>query len=213
MIRICKNADKPQTLDKGYNRDEVCKQLLMDQNDKCYLCERHLTTDYQVEHFKSQANNGDLKQTWENLFVACGYCNNKKSNKYDDILNPNHNDIETIIKHSNDFVNQKVIFNSDHATSEVLSTIQLLNLLFNGKLPYRNCREQRFYDEFIQKMNFFSYAVNEYMSGKKEDYYPVIKELLDIRSEYLGFKYAIIHSNDLLKHDFGDMTIWNKKGE
>ena len=80
-----------------------------------------------------------------------------------------------------------------------------MNLLFNGKLSYRNCREQRFYDEFIQKMNFFSYVVDEYMSGKKEQ--------LDIRSEYLGFKYAIIHSNDLLKHDFGDMTIWNKKGE
>lgn len=30
MIRICKNADKPQTLDKSYNTDEVCKQLLMD---------------------------------------------------------------------------------------------------------------------------------------------------------------------------------------
>ena len=44
MIRICKNADKPQTLDKSYNTDEVCKQLLMDQNDKCYLWERHLTT-------------------------------------------------------------------------------------------------------------------------------------------------------------------------
>ena len=36
----------------------------------------------------------------------------------------------------------------------------------------------------------------------KEYYYPVIKEQLDIRSEYLGFKYAIIHSNDLLKHEF-----------
>ena len=35
----------------------------------------------------------------------------------------------------------------------------------------RNCREQRFYDEFIQKMNFFSYVVDEYMSGKKEYYY------------------------------------------
>lgn len=50
-------------------------------------------------------------------------------------------------------------------------------------------------------MNFFSYVVDEYMSGEKEYYYPVIKEQLDIRSEYLGFKYAIIHSNDLLKHD------------
>ena len=152
MIRICKNADKPQTLDKSYNTDEVCKQLLMDQNDKCYLCERRLTTDYQVEHFKSQANNGDLKQTWENLFVACGYCNNKKSNKYDDILDPTQYDIETIIEHSNDFVNQKAIFDSDNRTSEVLLTIKLLNLLFNGKLSYRNCREQRFYDEFIQKI-------------------------------------------------------------
>ena len=33
---------------------------------------------------------------------------------------------------------------------------------------------------------------------RKNIIYPVIKEQLDIRSEYLGFKYAIIHSNDLL---------------
>lgn len=162
-------------------------------------------TNHQVERH--------IFQLRQNLFVACGYCNNKKSNKYDDILDPTQYDIETIIEHSNDFVNQKAIFDSDNRTSEVLSTIKLLNLLFNGKLSYRNCREQRFYDEFIQKMNFFSYVVDEYMSGEKEYYYPVIKEQLDIRSEYLGFKYAIIHSNDLLKHDFGDMTIWNKKGE
>lgn len=57
---------------------------------------------------------------------------------------------------------------------EVLSTIKLLNLLFNGKLSYRNCREQRFYDEFIQN-EFLSYVVDEYMSGEKEYYYPVIK--------------------------------------
>lgn len=213
MIRICKNTDKPKTLDRSYNTDEVCKQLLVDQNDKCYLCERHLTTDYQVEHFKSRANNEGLIQKWENLFVACGYCNNKKSNKYDDILDPTFHNVEAIIKHSNDFVNQKVIFSSDIDSSEILSTIGLLNILFNGKLPYRNCREQRFYDEFVQKMNFFSYAVDEYIAGKKEEYYPIIKELLDIHSEYLGFKYAIIHNSNLLKCDFGNLTIWNKKGE
>lgn len=213
MIRICKNAEKPQTLDKSYNTDEVCKQLLRDQHDKCYLCERHLTTDYQVEHLKSKANHGDSIQMWENLFVACGYCNNKKADKYDDILEPTSHNIEVLIKHFTDFANQKVIFSSDDTSSEVLSTIQLLKLLFNGKLPYRNCREQRFYDEFVQKMNFFSYAVDNYIAGKREEYYPVIKELLDIHSEYLGFKYAIVHSNNLLKRDFVDMTIWNKKGD
>lgn len=213
MIRICKKADSPLTLDKSYNTDEVCEQLLIDQNEKCYLCERHLTADYQVEHFKSQANNPGLIRTWNNLFISCGYCNSKKSNKYDDILDPTSHNIEVLIKHSNDFVNQKVIFSSDEVSSEVLSTIQLLNLLFNGKLPYRNYREQRFYDALIQKMNFFSYAIDEYLAGNKEKYYPVIKEQLDIHSEYLGFKYAIIHSNHLLKRDFGDMTIWNKKQE
>lgn len=212
MIRICKNAEKPQTLGKSYNTDEVCKQLLSDQNDKCYLCERHLTTDYQIEHLRSKAKHADLTQSWENLFVACGYCNNKKSDKFDDILEPTSHNIEAIIKHAMDFANQKVVFSSDDTSSQVLSTIQLLNLLFNGKLPYRNCREQRFYDEFIRKMNFFSYAVDNYIAGKKEEYYPVIKELLDIHSEYLGFKYAIVQNNSLLKRDFEDRTIWNKKG-
>jgi len=211
MIRICKTADRPQTLDKSYRADEVCKQLLRDQNDKCYLCERHLTTDYQVEHFKSQANSEGLKQAWENLFVACGYCNSRKSDKYDDILDPTCCDIEAVIEHSNDFAKQKALFNSDDTAPETLSTIQLLNVLFNGRLPYRNVREQRFYEEFLQKMNVFSNAVDHYMSGKKEEFYPVIKEQLDIRSEYLGFKYAIVHGNKLLERDFGTMTVWNKK--
>lgn len=213
MIRICKNTEKPEALDRGYNTEEVCRQLLADQKDKCYLCERSVPIDYQVEHLKSQANHPELSQTWENLFAVCGYCNNKKSNKFDGMLEPHLHDIEVIITHANDFVNQKVKFSSDDISSGALSTIQLLNLLFNGKLSYRNYREQRFYDEFIQKLNFFSYAIDEYMAGKREEYYPIIQELLDIHSEYLGFKYAIIHSNKLLKQDFGKITIWNKKGE
>lgn len=213
MIRVSKNAEKPHSLNKAYNTEEVCRQLLLDQNDKCYLCERYIQTDYQVEHLRSQASHPDLVQAWGNLFAVCSYCNHKKSNKFDDILDPATCDIEIIIRHANDFINQKVIFSSDDTSTEVLSTIQLLNLLFNGKSLCRNCREQRFYDEFIRKLNFFSYAVDEYTAGKKEEFYPVLREQLDIQSEYLGFKYAIIHNNQLLKHDFGNMTIWNKKGE
>lgn len=211
MIRICKCPERPQTLDKSYNTDEICAQLLTDQNNKCYLCERRLGTDYQVEHFKSQANNADLVRTWENLFAACSYCNNKKSSRFDNILDPTSYDIEIVIRHSNDFINQKVLFSSDDTSSNVDSTIQLLSLLFNGKLQYRNCREQQFYDGFIRKLNFFSYAVDEYLAGNQEKYFPIIKEQLDIHSEYLGFKYAIIHGNKLLKRDFEHLTIWNKK--
>lgn len=213
MIRIGKSADKPRELDKGYNAEEVCKRLLAEQHEKCYLCERRLSTDYQVEHLKSQVNHPDLVHEWGNLYVACSYCNAKKSSKFDDILNPSVHDIEIIIRQTNDFVRQKVVFSSGDTSSEVRSTVQLLDLLFNGKLLCRNCREQRFYDEFIRKMNFFSFAVDRYIAGEKEKYYPVIEEQLAISGEYLGFKYAIVHSNDLLKEDFGNKTNWNKKRE
>lgn len=210
MIRISKSSDRPQTLDKSYNTDEICSRLLADQNDKCYLCERCMDTDYEVEHFKSQANNTDLVQTWENLFAACSYCNGKKSNRFDHILNPTHYNMESLIHHSVDFIHQQVVLTSTDASVDASSTIELLSLIFNGRLKFRNLREQRFYNKFIQKLNFFSFAVDQYLSGKHDEFFPIIKEQLDIHSEYLGFKYAIIHSNKLLKQDFGSMTIWNK---
>lgn len=46
MIRIGKSTDKPRDLDKGYNAEEVCKRLLVEQYKKCYVCERRLSTDY-----------------------------------------------------------------------------------------------------------------------------------------------------------------------
>lgn len=212
MIRVRKCASTPSCLQKGYNAEEVCRQLLADQDEKCYLCERHLGTNYQVEHLSSQNNTApELVNEWGNLYAACEYCNNKKSDRYDLVLRPDKYNIEEIILHQVDFRQKKVLFKSSWDSAEVSRTIQLLSLLFNGKLAFRNLREQRFYDEFIRALNVFQNAIDKYLNGLKEEYYPVIKESLDIKSEYLGFKYAIIMDNPALRKDFEDLIKWNKQ--
>ena len=99
MIRVTKAEQAPDDLEKkGYKSDDVNRLLLSDQNDKCYICERKLTTDYEVEHLHSQKNNPLMKDDWNNLFIACKYCNDKKGDRFDNILNPCKNNIEDIIR-------------------------------------------------------------------------------------------------------------------
>lgn len=51
MIKVYKSDKAPEKLaEAGYTCEEVKQAILNDQKDKCYLCERKVTTDYQVEH-------------------------------------------------------------------------------------------------------------------------------------------------------------------
>ncbi len=212
MIRVRKSNIAPDALVQGYNADGVCEQLLADQDDKCYLCERRLKTNYQVEHLASQKNTDpQYVNDWNNLFVACEYCNRKKSDSYDHILSPFKYNLEDIIRHQVSFMQKIVEFESDDKSREVEETIQLLSLLFNGKLSFRNLREQRFYDEFVRKLNSFQAMIDKYLRGEREEYRQAIIEQLDIRSEYLGFKYTIIMENAVLKQDFAVYVQWNRK--
>lgn len=80
MIRIRKSSIVPTELStKGYGANSVQAAILVDQDDKCYLCERKRSTDFQVEHLQSRENCPKKENCWDNLFIACGYCNQKKS--------------------------------------------------------------------------------------------------------------------------------------
>ena len=49
MIKVYKSDKAPEKLaEAGYTCDEVKQAILNDQKDKCYLCERKVTTDYQA---------------------------------------------------------------------------------------------------------------------------------------------------------------------
>lgn len=215
MIRVRKCDNAPEALKTAYNHEDVCKQLLEDQDDKCYLCERHVTTNYQVEHYRSRNHAHGLVKEWTNLYVSCEYCNGKKSDSFDNILQPNMHNIEAIIQHENFFSDKNAVFSSEDTSISVLQTIELLTRLFNGKKigtkRIRNFKEERFYEEYRQKINIFLKAIDEYISTREDKYREIIEEQLDIKKEFLGFKYAIIQQNPLLKREFGHLTVWNKQ--
>lgn len=213
MIRIRKSNLIPESLQKEgcteYNREDVKKQLLADQYEKCYICERKLITDCQIEHFKSQKEYPHLKTEWTNLLLSCNYCNGKKSNKYDGLLNPIENPIEEFIEHIDDFPRKKVLFRSKRDDVETINTIKLLSVIFNGTGISRKILEERFYEYYLSRLNSFKKLVDLFLTNPTEDYRKAIIERLQIDREFLGFKYRIIKNYPTLEHEFGEYINWN----
>lgn len=214
MIRVRKNITAPKSLSttKKYDGEDVLRQLEEDHYKKCYLCERHLTTDFEVEHLLSRENYSDLEQNWENLFWSCGYCNRKKSDKFDDILNPVNENIEEEIQQTINFNDKQVCFKPLKETNEHNKTCLLLTRIHNGRTnKLRTKREENFFEEVLKSINNFERIVCEYLSNPTEGNSSIVKEELQIEKEYLGIKYWIIKSNPQLCEVFGNELVWNKQ--
>ena len=205
MIHVNKSMNPPPALaSKGYSDDAVRKQLLSDQLDKCYLCERKLHTNYQAEHLKSRKNYPALENEWSNLFMACEYCNGKKLDDYDDILNPAFVHVELVISQKYDAKNETFCFEpvgeivDDDSRKE---TISLLNGLFNGKDPKMlTLKEQRFRQEFRMAYNAFQTLPNDWLAEQDDtEKLKAIELALSSEEEYLGFKYWLVESISQLK--------------
>lgn len=57
------SGQTPQSLindGKAYNGEDVYRQLLADQDEKCYICEREMVTDYDIEHLYGQKKYPEL---------------------------------------------------------------------------------------------------------------------------------------------------------
>ena len=214
MIRVGKNTSAPKSLSttQAYDGDDVKKQLKADHYGKCYLCERLLCTDCTIEHHKSQENFSHLRQDWRNLFWACSYCNGRKSDLFDNVLDPAQTNIEDEIRHELDSMLKKVTFSTvDNQTEEHNQTIELLNRLHNGKGKIRNFKEQEFFNYIHSKINDFLELVVNYLKDSTTFNESLVKAELQIDRECLGFKYWIIKSNPLLERTFKDDIIWNKR--
>ena len=205
MIHVRKSENPPPELaTKGYKDDAVKSQLLQDQHEKCYLCERRLHTNYQVEHLKSRKNYPALENEWSNLFMACEYCNGKKLEDYDDILNPADVPVEGLISQKYDAKNETFYFEAVGETSDSVAmerTIDLLHILFNGKNPKMlNLKETRFRQEIRIIYNAFQQLLNEYLANDGDaEKKQAIEESLDSQSECLGLKYWLVESIPQLK--------------
>lgn len=209
MIKIRKSQRAPQSLTttKKYDGEDVKRQLLSDQDSKCYLCERLLGTDFEIEHFAGRE--GNLINDWNNLLLSCGYCNRKKSNNYNNLLNPLHNNIEEKIQQRLNISTKKVDFDSAESSEEIESLKSLLGSIFNGVGKMRKIKEENFYKYFISKIDYFNELLLQYINDKTTENRDKVLGELGIDREFLGFKYWIIKDNKV--EEFYDDIVWNKR--
>ena len=215
MIREYKHKSAPASLvaQIKYDGPDVLDQLFADQHDKCYVCEMKVKQFYQVEHLKSQEHFEELKFNWTNLLLSDGYCNGKKKENFDDILNPNQVNIEDVIEQRIDFINRTALFVSSDTSIPTQQTIKLLNRIFNGTYSpkLRKKREEEFYKEVEQKFNAFNKIVLDYLTNPNLQTENAVREELAIDKELLGFKYWVIKDTPKLLAVFANDIIWNKQ--
>ena len=212
MIRVYKSPNAPSSLTttKNYDGEDVKKQLLADQHDKCYLCERNRDTDFEIEHHKSENHYHDLVQDWNNLYMGCGYCNRKKSDSFDNTLVPKDCNIEDEIEHVIDFANKKAVFLSKINDEQHNETTELLSRIYNGTNKLRTTKEERFFEQTLGIMNRFTDLVMKYQESPTPETEKAVRDELSITKELLGFKYWIIKRDRTLSQVFAADIIWNK---
>lgn len=211
MIRVRKSENVPSSLltTSQYDGEDVKAQLLEDQHEKCYICERKLGTDFEIEHLRSQEKYSKLQKEWSNLFMACGYCNRKKSSSFDDNLYPLDTNIEDEIEQRIDFSSNKASFVTTIDDVPHQNTVRMLHVFYNGKKKMRVIKEERFFDEAKQKMNRFLEKVNTFLMEPTPANRALVASELSIEQEMLGFKYWVIRDNHL-EAEFKDEIVWNK---
>ena len=215
MIRISKSKDIPVSLlvenCNNYDGQDVQEALVIDQHEKCYLCEQKTTKSFQIEHLKAKAAGyfPQLKYTWSNLFLSCPYCNGRKPNDFD-LLDPVSNNIEDIISHRLDLATKLITLESLRVGGQESYTVQLLDKIFNGKDTLRDIKGRILYKDLERDMVFFLELLNNYKTINNQENKQKIIDSLLITKEFLAFKYWIIKDNDSLYNDFKDYMIWNR---
>ena len=214
MIRVYKSPNAPQSLSttKAYDGADVLQQLEGDHHKKCYLCERSLCTDFQIEHHQSQENHPELRQDWNNLFWSCGYCNGKKSMNFDNMLDPVVTNIEDEIMQELDFTKKQATFTAIGQTDKHYKTCEFLSRIHNGtnKLKIRTKREENYFEYIFGVVSNFYRLVSQYLSDTSKVNEELVREELSIDKECLGFKYWIIKKHQQLSIIFANDIVWNK---
>lgn len=83
ILDSAKSSDK----EEAYRGGDVFETLKADFCCKCYLCEDAEVTVPNVEHFEPHKGDMEKKYDWNNLFYACGHCNNLKQHHFWPLLN------------------------------------------------------------------------------------------------------------------------------
>ena len=216
MIHLPKSEPAPSSLSKkqSYRESDVLERLKTDFKNKCYICEEKEITTLNVEHFIPHRNNIDLKFDWNNLFFACGHCNNTKLAKpeYDTILNCTDpkDDPENWIEYElKPFPKEKVKLKPKvgfESNQRVMNTIQLLDSVYNGTTHLKKIESSNLRDKLLKEIIDFQQNLLEYYQDLDDEEKGICRKKilrhLQYSSAFTAFKRWIIKNNPELQKDF-----------
>jgi len=140
MINIKKSA-APASVD--WKNIEIRNQIKTDFFEICYVCERHVPIDYEIDHFCPQLYFKERENDWGNLYYICQKCNKIKpkdanSTTETQILDCCHDDVESIIQLFYDETTKRIEIpintNYLHLASKANNTVHLLSNSIEKKI-------------------------------------------------------------------------------
>lgn len=201
---------------KNYRHQAVVEKIKENFNNKCYLCEIKESTSINIEHFIPHRGDENLKYKWSNLYFACSHCNGIKGHRYDNILDPLNEDIESYINCRMDAVPMaKVIIEGTSQDEKVINTVNLLDEIFNkcNELAgvrteeSRNLRNKLLKELRSFQNSLFIYYDEEELEEDREKAKKEIRKHLRSKSQFTAFKRCLIREKDVIYEEFKDEFI------
>jgi hypothetical protein len=220
MINVLKSQPAPECLaiEKlkargNYNCGDVLIRLNTDFHNKCYLCENKGFTTIHTDHFVPHQGDIDLKFDWNNLFRACGHCNNTKLQLLK-LLNCTDSSIKiTDLIEFKAFGMPKehleIKATLQNPTVETQNTVNLLNAIYSGTTKNKEMASENLRDKVtIEVATFTDYLKVFYNEEgltdlEKEKIKAKIRMRLSPESAFTAFKIWIIKTNKTYLRDFG----------
>jgi len=196
-----------------YRTPEVIERLHADFFGKCYICESASLTSVNVEHFVPHRDDRDRKFDWDNLFLACGHCNNTKQarSEFDSILNcTDWNDpiIASIRCDFEPWPKEQPSFVPLVDDERVQNTAKLLNDVFNGHTPIKQIESNSLRRLLLAEIKDFQILANAFFEPgtpemERDLLRARIEQHLHPSSPFCAFKIWAIRRRDALEREFG----------
>ena len=207
-------AEEKKKKSGTYRTTEVIEKINIDFSSKCYICEQKQPTTINVEHFLAHQNNIDLKFDWNNLFYACGHCNNVKlaDEKFNNILNCTlgSDNVDTAIAYKfNPFPKEKPCFEVLISSEKAENTKEFLDKVFNGvHTDLKTLEGANLRDLLLKSIKEFQELLIEYYKYDKDEHTLMkIKTHLNKTIVFTTFKRYIIRNNEDLNQEFANYII------
>jgi hypothetical protein len=217
MIHFEKSQPAPKCLETekakangDYKCGAVLERLSADFKNKCYICEYKEPETINVEHFIPHEGDKELKFGWNNLFWACGHCNNIKLAVYTNLLNctVSTDNVDTDLK----YIFKPLPF--EHVNIEVLKdddrvriTQKLLLAVYNGTTSLKVIESANLRNKLLEEVWKFQQNLVDYFkdtnSVEDKEYFLIrIRGHLSKASNFTAFKRWIIRENERLREEF-----------